>query len=173
MTKQGERGEGFRTAKAAACRFPVFGLARVALILLSPFQENFNPLTNCRVMHARLCPATKYGNCSKMPRRLFRDAELPIEEVPMSRCTYRGHLLVLVALALPLLSCSRHESNETYVFVANKIKLTYWQQAAAGFTASAAQLKVHVKIVGPATFDPKAEQVALQQAIREKPAGIL
>jgi ribose transport system substrate-binding protein len=81
--------------------------------------------------------------------------------------------LFSVALALPLLSCSRHDSNETYIFVANKIQLPYWQQAAAGFTASAAQLKVHSKIVGPTSYDPKAEQAAFEQAIREKPAGIL
>jgi ribose transport system substrate-binding protein len=104
---------------------------------------------------------------------LYRHTELPIEEIPMSRRS--RFLFLVVALALPLLflSCSRHDANETYVFVSNKIQLPYWQQAAAGFNAAAAQLKVHVKIVGPATFDPKAEQAALQQAIREKPAGIL
>jgi len=91
----------------------------------------------------------------------------------MSRPNHACRLLVLATLLLPLLSCSRHESSETYVFVANKIQLPYWQQAAAGFTASAAQLKVHVKMVGPTAFDPKAEQAALEQAIREKPAGIL
>jgi ribose transport system substrate-binding protein len=91
----------------------------------------------------------------------------------MSRWNHAFRLLVLAALALPLLTCSRHDSGETYVFVSNNIQIPYWRQAAAGFTASAAQLKVHVKIVGPATFDPKAEQAALQQAIREKPAGIL
>jgi ribose transport system substrate-binding protein len=108
-----------------------------------------------------------------MPPPFFRDAELPIEEVPMSRYTHTRRFVILVALSTPLLSCGRHESNETYVFVSNNIQIPYWRQAAAGFTASAAQLKVHVKVVGPATFDPKAEQAALQQAVREKPAGIL
>jgi ribose transport system substrate-binding protein len=91
----------------------------------------------------------------------------------MSRRNHFRQLLSVAAFSLPLLSCSRHDSNETYVFVSNKIQLPYWQQAAAGFNAAAAQLKVHVKVVGPTSYDPKAEQAALQQAIREKPAGIL
>ena len=96
-----------------------------------------------------------------------------VEEVPMSRWNHACCTFFLATLTIPLLSCSRHESSETYVFVSNNIQIPYWRQAAAGFTASAAQLKVHVKIVGPTTFDPKAEQAALQQAIAEKPAGIL
>ena len=90
----------------------------------------------------------------------------------MSRWNYAYRLLWIV-LVITLLSCSRHESTETYVFVSNKIQLPYWQQAAAGFTAAATQLKVQAKIVGPTSYDPKAEQAALQRAIREKPAGIL
>jgi ribose transport system substrate-binding protein len=91
----------------------------------------------------------------------------------MSRWNHFRQLLSVTALALPLLSCGRHESNETYIFISNNIKIPYWRQAAAGFNAAASQLKVHAKIVGPTSYDPKGEQAALEQAIREKPAGIL
>jgi ribose transport system substrate-binding protein len=38
---------------------------------------------------------------------------------------------------------------------------------------AAGQLKVQAKMVGPDTFDPKAELQAFQDAVRQKPSGIL
>ena len=91
----------------------------------------------------------------------------------MSRWNRLRCFVIVSALIYPLLSCSRHDSNETYIFISNNVQISYWQQVTAGFTNSANQLKVRVKVMGPSSYDPKAEQAALQQAIREKPAGIL
>jgi ribose transport system substrate-binding protein len=91
----------------------------------------------------------------------------------MSRWNHLRRLLIVCTLIIPLLSCHRHDSNETYVFISNNIQIPYWRQVTSGFTDAANQLKVHVKVVGPTSYDPKAEQAALQQAIREKPSGIL
>jgi ribose transport system substrate-binding protein len=90
----------------------------------------------------------------------------------MSRSLLR-RLVFLCALLTVSLSCARHQSSETYVFIANNLQIPYWRQAAAGFADAGHQLNVQTKVVGPPSFDPKAEQAALQQAIREKPAGIL
>jgi len=51
--------------------------------------------------------------------------------------------------------------------------LPYWQTAAAGFKQAAAQFKVTARVVGPDSYDPKAELVELQNAIAAKPSGIL
>jgi ribose transport system substrate-binding protein len=91
----------------------------------------------------------------------------------MSRWNHLRCVALVSLLSLPLLSCSRHDSKETYVFISNNVQIAYWQQVTAGLTDTANQLKVHVKVMGPNSYDPKAEQAALQQAIREKPAGIL
>jgi ribose transport system substrate-binding protein len=91
----------------------------------------------------------------------------------MSRWNCLRCAVIVSVLTFPLLSCSRHDSNETYIFISNNVQISYWQQVTAGFTDSAKKLKVHVKVMGPNSYDPKAEQAALQQAIREKPAGIL
>jgi len=91
----------------------------------------------------------------------------------MSRWNRLRCVVIASALTFPLLFCSRHDSKETYIFVSNNVQIAYWQQVTAGLTDSANQLKVHVKVMGPNSYDPKAEQAALQQAIREKPAGIL
>jgi len=81
--------------------------------------------------------------------------------------------LPLLLLITIIIACQRHSKNETYYFISTNIQIPYWQQAGAGFNDAAAQLKVRARFVGPQTYDLKAEQQALQQAIREKPAGIL
>jgi ribose transport system substrate-binding protein len=91
----------------------------------------------------------------------------------MSRWNKIPRPLVLFVLLLPLLSCNRHDASEKYIFISNNLQIPYWRQAAAGLSDAAAQLKVHTEVLGPTTYNPKAEQQALQQAIREKPAGIL
>jgi ribose transport system substrate-binding protein len=81
------------------------------------------------------------------------------------------------ALALGLLftaGCgARHSDKEVFYLVATNVNLPYWQTAASGFKQAAAQYKVVAKVVGPDTYDPKAELTELQNAVAAKPSGIL
>ena len=83
--------------------------------------------------------------------------------------------LLIAALILPLLNCgsSAHSPEEKYFLVATNVKLPYWQQAAAGLTKAALQMKVQAEMVGPDSYDPKAEREQFQRALSKKPAGIL
>lgn len=84
------------------------------------------------------------------------------------------YTMIALALAAGILAgCSRHSTKEVYYLVAANQQLPYWQTAAAGFNRAAAQLKVTAKVVGPDTYDPKAEVDAMQKAVAAKPAGIL
>jgi ribose transport system substrate-binding protein len=51
----------------------------------------------------------------------------------------------------------------------------YWQSANAGLLRAAAQMGVRTEMVGPDSFDPKAEHDAFQRVLAEKikPAGIM
>jgi ribose transport system substrate-binding protein len=70
---------------------------------------------------------------------------------------------------------SPHTTTEKYYLVATNIKIPYWQSANAGLLRAAQQLGVKVEMVGPDTFDAKAEHEAFQRALAEKikPAGIM
>lgn len=81
--------------------------------------------------------------------------------------------LLLAGLLIPSSACSRHDSKEKYFLVAANIQLPYWQRAGEGFADAAAQLGVQARFVGPQSYDAKAEQQAFEQALQEKPAGIL
>jgi ribose transport system substrate-binding protein len=87
----------------------------------------------------------------------------------------RSHLLLVSFLLLPLLDCggSQHSVDEKYYLVSTNIKVPYWQQAFAGLGRAAAQLQVKAELVGPDTYDPKAEREQFQDALKRKPAGIL
>ena len=76
---------------------------------------------------------------------------------------------------LPLLSCggSQHSADEKYFLLATNIRLPYWQQALAGVSFAASQMKVRAEMVGPETFDPKAEHEQFGDLIKQKPSGIL
>lgn len=91
----------------------------------------------------------------------------------MSRQRFLRALVVLAAFLIPTFGCGRHDSDEKYYLVSANVQLPYWQEAKAGFMQAAAQLQVKAKFVGPDTYDPKAEQNALQEALRQKPSGIL
>jgi len=91
----------------------------------------------------------------------------------MFRWNRVGSLLLLAGLITPICACRRHDSNEKYFLVAANIQLPYWQRAGAGFADAAAQLKVQARFVGPKNYDAQAEQQAFEQALQEKPAGIL
>jgi ribose transport system substrate-binding protein len=87
-----------------------------------------------------------------------------------------SHKLAVFALALAALGlsgCERHSTKEVFYLIAANQKLPYWQTAAAGFSRAAAQYKVTARVVGPDTYDPKAELAALESAVAAKPAGIL
>lgn len=82
--------------------------------------------------------------------------------------------LTMLALALAFASgCSTDSKKDVYYMIAANVSLPYWQTAANGFNKAAAQYKATAKVVGPESYDPVGELVALQQAVRAKPAGIL
>jgi len=68
---------------------------------------------------------------------------------------------------------SYHEMEERYFLVAFNTGLPYWQEAEAGFKDAAKQMGVRVELTGPAAFSPNEELAAFQQAVSEKPSGIL
>src|ERR1051326_385445 len=70
---------------------------------------------------------------------------------------------------------SPHTTTEKYYLVATNIKIPYWQSANAGLLQAARQMGVKVEMVGPDSFDPKAEHEAFQRILAEKikPAGIM
>ena len=85
--------------------------------------------------------------------------------------------LAAIGLALGMMftaGCgARHSDKEVFYLIATNVNLPYWQTAAAGFKAAAAQYKVTAKVAGPDTYDPKAELTELQNAVVAKPSGIL
>jgi len=70
---------------------------------------------------------------------------------------------------------SPHTSTEKYWLVATNIKIAYWQSVNAGLLHAAQQMGVKAEMVGPDSFDPKAEHDAFQKVLGEKikPAGIM
>jgi ribose transport system substrate-binding protein len=70
---------------------------------------------------------------------------------------------------------SPHTSTEKYYLVATNIKIPYWQNAGAGLLRAAQTIGVKAEMVGPDTFDPKAEHDAFQRILGDKvkPAGIM
>ena len=86
--------------------------------------------------------------------------------------------VVLLTVAIFLLSAcggKRHETTETYVLVVANRRIAYWQEAAEGLRAAAHDLGVTSEMVGPETYDAKAEKEELLKVIRRQlaPSGIL
>jgi ribose transport system substrate-binding protein len=83
--------------------------------------------------------------------------------------------LGLLGFWLPLSSCGKpdHDVTEKYYLVCSNVKIPYWQVAAAGLNHAAFQLKVKAEVVGPETYDPKAQQQEFQRIARLNPTGIL
>ncbi|HMC62572.1 MAG TPA: substrate-binding domain-containing protein [Candidatus Solibacter sp.] len=85
--------------------------------------------------------------------------------------------VALVALAMSLLcACGgRHETTEVYILVTTNTKIPYWQEAAEGLRAAARDLGVKSEMVGPDTYDPKAEKEEILKLPQRKipPAGVL
>jgi len=86
---------------------------------------------------------------------------------------HRFSTLLILATTLSMFGCGRHDSDEKYFLVADNVQLPYWQEAKSGFTTAGDQLRVKAKMVGPDTYDTKAELKAFQDAVAQKPAGIL
>ena len=83
--------------------------------------------------------------------------------------------LASAALILGLTACnsSRHDPTEKYYLVAANIKVPYWQSVGAGLVRGARGLGVQAEMVGPDTYDAKAEVEEFRNAAAKKPAGIL
>jgi ribose transport system substrate-binding protein len=79
----------------------------------------------------------------------------------------------LAAMVLAACAPEYHDKEERYVFVASNVNLPYWQEAQAGLTDAAKQLGVKAELTGPEKFDPQAQLAAFQQAVANKPSGIL
>lgn len=83
-------------------------------------------------------------------------------------------LFLLLGSLLPLVSCGgAHSPGEKYFLVAANVKIPYWQAAAAGLSQAARDLKVNAELVGPDTYNAKAEQQEFRRVVQLKPAGIL
>jgi ribose transport system substrate-binding protein len=89
------------------------------------------------------------------------------------RTIQRVAVTVLALGVMFTAGCERHSTKEVYYLIATNVNLPYWQTAAAGFKQAAARYKVTARVVGPDTYDPKAELAELHSAIAAKPAGIL
>jgi ribose transport system substrate-binding protein len=86
-------------------------------------------------------------------------------------------LLCLGAILVGLAGCSGspHSPTEIYILIATNIKLAYWQAAANGFRQAATELPVRWEVVGPDTYDPKAQHEEFRRVLArsQKPTGIL
>ena len=82
-------------------------------------------------------------------------------------------LLTLSVILASVIGCGRHDSDEKYYLVTANVQLPYWQEAKAGFMQASEELRVQAKVVGPDSYDPKAELAAFDDAVKKKPAGIL
>jgi ribose transport system substrate-binding protein len=71
-------------------------------------------------------------------------------------------------------SKSRHDGTENYFLVATNIKLPYWRTAFDGLDRASKDLQVRAELVGPDTYDPKAQQEIFREIVAaRKPTGIM
>jgi len=84
-----------------------------------------------------------------------------------------GLSVVLLVAASEGCQTAYHQPEERYVLVAANINLPYWQEASAGLTDIGKNAGVKVELVGPTTFAPGEELAAFQQAVAQRPSGIL
>ena len=77
--------------------------------------------------------------------------------------------------ALLMTSCAPlpHSPKETYILVTTNSKVAYWQSAVAGLNHAANEMKVKAELLGPDTYDTKAEHDEFQRAVQQKPSGIM
>jgi ribose transport system substrate-binding protein len=84
-------------------------------------------------------------------------------------------LLSVIFLSGLLVSCEQpyHQKGEHYIFVTFNTSLPYWKEAEAGLNDEARQMGIEAELVGPSSFSPDQELTAFQQAVGQKPTGIL
>jgi ribose transport system substrate-binding protein len=82
---------------------------------------------------------------------------------------------LLAASLLTIVSCggSQHAVTEKYFLIATNVKVPYWQLAAAGLNRAAAQFQVKAELLGPDTYDPKAQHELFLAVLAKKPTGIM
>ncbi|MDQ2899741.1 MAG: substrate-binding domain-containing protein [Acidobacteriota bacterium] len=82
---------------------------------------------------------------------------------------------LLCGSLLTLFGCagSSHDPKEKFYLVASNIKVPYWQTAASGLIREATQMGVKAEMVGPDTYDPKAQEAEFSRVAKLKPSGIL
>ena len=66
---------------------------------------------------------------------------------------------------------TEHDVQERYFLVCSNVKIPYWQVAAAGLNRAASQLKLKAELVGPDSYDAKAQQQEFQRIVRLNPMG--
>ncbi len=84
--------------------------------------------------------------------------------------------LTTVAALAALTGCASpaHSPDEKYYLITTNTKVPYWQTALAGLSKAASQMKgTRTELVGPDTYDPKAQHEEFQATLGKKPAGIL
>jgi ribose transport system substrate-binding protein len=90
---------------------------------------------------------------------------------------FQKHTVLSLASAVMLVlsgcSGSPHAPDEHYYLVATNIKVAYWQTAAAGLGQARAEMRVKADLVGPDTYDPKAEATEFRSLLAQNPTGIL
>ena len=82
-------------------------------------------------------------------------------------------VMVLTGLLVACGPPPYHQVEERYIFVAFNTNLPYWQEAEAGLNDAAKQMGVKAELTGPTAFSPDEELKAFQQAVAQKPSGIL
>jgi ribose transport system substrate-binding protein len=80
----------------------------------------------------------------------------------------------ICGLLLGLAGCAgAHSPDEKYYLVSANIKVPYWQTAAAGMMRAAGEVHIQAEMVGPDSYDPKAEREEFRRVVQLKPSGIL
>lgn len=81
----------------------------------------------------------------------------------------------VVASFVLLYGCTSlpHDPKEKFILVATNTKLPYWQAAQSGLQHAVGEMKVKGEMVGPDTYDIKAEHDEFRSAVAQKPTGIL
>jgi ribose transport system substrate-binding protein len=93
----------------------------------------------------------------------------------MNRMLSKLILSLAGVFALSMGACQTpyHQPEEHYILVTTNTNLPYWQEAQAGLTDVGKLMGVKVEMTGPPSFSPADELTAFQQAVAQKPAGIL
>lgn len=69
--------------------------------------------------------------------------------------------------------CHERSTHDTYYLVAPNLKIPYWKAVQDGFHQAGHEYGVTALVIGPETYDPKAEADAFSDAVGRHPAGIL